>query len=175
MRVDKTYTSPYRPESDGMIDRSNRTLQAMLRAFVNDARDDWDDHLPAVKCAYPLTPHDSTGVSPFRMVFGHEITLPIDLQHDVGTRKHIPICPVEYVEWLKQTLYLGHDVARTQLKQAAARQKKGYQEKCRIVSFVKGDWVWKVDSVYKAGKLHEKNQGPFLVISKPGPVNDEIQ
>ena len=40
---------------------------------------------------------------------------------------------------------------------------------------MRGDWVWKIDSVYKAGKLHEKNQGPFLVISRPGPVNYEIQ
>ena len=51
LRVTKTYTSPYRPQSDGMCERSMRTLQAMLRAFVNDARDDWDDHLPAVCCA----------------------------------------------------------------------------------------------------------------------------
>ena len=124
LRVTKTYTSPYRPESDGMLERSNRTLQAMLRAFVNEARDDWDDHLPAVTCAYRSTPHDSTGVSPFKMVFGHEMTLPIDLQHDVGTRTRIPKCPVEYVEWLKQTLYLGHDVARHRLKRAARDRRK---------------------------------------------------
>ena len=175
LRVEKTYTSPYHSQSDGLVERSNRTLQAMLRAFVNDARDDWDDHLPAVCCAYRSTPHDSTGVSPFRMVFGREITLPIDLQHDVGTRHRIPKCPIEYIEWLQQTLYFGHDVARNKLKQAAERQKKGYQEKCRTASFHRGDWVWKVDSVFHAGKLHKKNKGPFLVISKPGPVNYEIQ
>ena len=33
LRVDKMFTSPYRPESDGMVERSNRTLQSMLRAF----------------------------------------------------------------------------------------------------------------------------------------------
>ena len=87
----------------------------------------------------------------------------------------IPKCPVEYVEWLKQTLYLGHDVARRKLKQAAERQKKGYQEKCRSVSFTRGDWVWKVDSVFRVGKLHEKNKGPVLVVSRTGPVNYEIQ
>ena len=108
------------------------------------------------------------------MVFGHEITLPIDLQHDVGTHARIPKCPVEYVEWLKETLYLGHDVARRKLKQAAERQRKGYQEKCRSVFFNRGDWVWKVDSVFHAGKLHEKNKGPFLVVSRTGPVNYEI-
>ena len=124
LRVYKTFTSPYRPESDGQIERQNRTLQSMLRTFVNEARNDWDDHLPAVTCAYRATPHDSTGVSPFRMVFGHDIVLPIDLQNDVGLRQQFPTCPVAYVEWLRQTLYIGHDVARAKLKTAAARQKK---------------------------------------------------
>ena len=63
LRVQKTFTSPYRPGSDGLVERSNRSIQAMLRAFVNVARNDWDDHLPAVCCAYRATPHDSTGVS----------------------------------------------------------------------------------------------------------------
>ena len=109
------------------------------------------------------------------MVFGSEITLPIDLQHDVGMRARIPKCPVQYVEWLKETLYLGHDVARKKLQKAAERQRKGYQEKCRTVSFKRGDWAWKVDSVFHAGKLHEKNKGPFLIVSQTGPVNYETQ
>ena len=39
LRVKKTFTSPYRPESDGMVERSNRTLQGMLTAFVRKTRD----------------------------------------------------------------------------------------------------------------------------------------
>ena len=175
LRIKKTFTSTYRPESDGMLERSMRTIQALLRAFVNKARDDWDDHLPAVLCAYRATPHDSTGLSPFKMLFGHEVTLPIDLQFDVGLRDRFPECPVEYVEWLRQTLYLGHDLAREKLKVAAERQKKGYQETCREVSFKRGDWVWKIDPLKRVGKLHVKNLGPYLVIAKTGPVNYQIQ
>ena len=76
---------------------------------------------------------------------------------------------------MKETLYLGHDVARKKLQKAAERQRKGYQEKCRTVSFKRGDWAWKVDSVFHAGKLHEKNKGPFLIVSQTGPVNYETQ
>ena len=70
---------------------------------------------------------------------------------------------------------MGHDVARKKLQKSAERQRKGYQEKCRSVSFVRGDWVWKVDSVFHAGKLHEKNKGPFLIVSRTGPVTYETQ
>ena len=34
LRVKKTFTSPYRPESDGMVERSNRSLQAILEGAM---------------------------------------------------------------------------------------------------------------------------------------------
>ena len=49
--IEKTRTTPYRPQSDGHVERYNRTLQQMLKAYVGDNRDDWDDHLPYVMAA----------------------------------------------------------------------------------------------------------------------------
>ena len=122
-----------------------------------------------------IFPHESTGVSPFRMVFGHDIQLPIDHQNEVGFRKRVPECPAAYVEWLKESLYLGHGIARKKLQVAAARQKKNFQDRSRNANFHPGDWVWKTDSVAKVGKLHAKNLGPYLVLEKTGPVNYKIQ
>ena len=48
----KTRTTPYHPESDGMVERFNRTLPMMLAMFDGKNRDDWDDLLPAVMMAY---------------------------------------------------------------------------------------------------------------------------
>ena len=42
-----TKTTPYHPESYGLVERFNRTLLMMLAMFVGDNRDDWDDLLPA--------------------------------------------------------------------------------------------------------------------------------
>ncbi len=47
----------------------------MLRAVVSEQQDDWDDHLPAALSAYRSTPHSSTGLSPYRMVYGVEMTM----------------------------------------------------------------------------------------------------
>ena len=41
----KTRTAPYHPESDGMIERFNRTCLMMLSMFVNDRRDNWHELL----------------------------------------------------------------------------------------------------------------------------------
>ena len=47
----KTRTTPYHPESDGMVERFNRTLFMMLAMFAGKNREDWDDLLPAVMMA----------------------------------------------------------------------------------------------------------------------------
>lgn len=33
--IDKTRTSPYHPQSDGMVDRMNRTIKDILSKYVN--------------------------------------------------------------------------------------------------------------------------------------------
>ena len=66
----KTRTAPYHPESDGMIERFNRTCLMMLSMFVNDRRDNWHELLPFIMHAYrtsvhwvfPVPPDDGGGV-----------------------------------------------------------------------------------------------------------------
>ena len=47
----KTKTTPYHPESDGLVERFNRTLLMMLAMFAGENKDDWDYLLPAVMMA----------------------------------------------------------------------------------------------------------------------------
>ncbi len=79
LRIAKAYSTAYQPQANGMVERFNRMLLAMLRAVVSDQQDDWDDHLPAVLSAYRSTTHSSTVLSPYHMVYGVEMTMPIDL------------------------------------------------------------------------------------------------
>ena len=66
----KTRTTPYHLASDGLVERLNRTLLMMLAMFAGENRDDWDDLLPAVMMAYRSSVHESTGFSPYRLMFG---------------------------------------------------------------------------------------------------------
>ncbi len=85
----------------------------MLRTAVSEQQNDWDDHLPAALCAYRSTPHASTGVSPHKMVYGVEMTLPLDLMlGDTGPEQPEQECPYEYVEWIKDSLCRAHSRAR---------------------------------------------------------------
>ena len=77
----KTKTTPYHPRSDGLVERFNRTLLAMLAMFVSREHDNWDDLLPFMMLAYNTTVHTSTGFTPNRLVFGEECNLPGNLVH----------------------------------------------------------------------------------------------
>ena len=86
--ADKTGTTPYHPASDGLVEWLNRTLLMMLAMFAGEHRDDWDDLLLAVMMAYRSSVHKSTRFSLYRLMFGEECTLPMDVglprrTHDV--------------------------------------------------------------------------------------------
>lgn len=81
-----------------MVERANRPTQDLLHIVGSTSHSDWDDHLPTVICAYLSTPHDSTGISPFRMTFQREISMLFDLKYDTGTRHLYPEYPFAYVE-----------------------------------------------------------------------------
>jgi len=70
------FSSPYHPQTNGMVERLNRTLCESL-AKVKET-DDWDLHIPAVLLAYRTKRHATTGYTPFQLVYGRQATLPIE-------------------------------------------------------------------------------------------------
>lgn len=74
--IHKTRTSPYSPQSDGIVERFNQTVVSMLSLFVDSNQLNWDALLPYVMMAYQSSVHSSTGFSPFWILFGQEIVLP---------------------------------------------------------------------------------------------------
>ena len=68
-----------RPQSDGMVERFNLTIEVMLSVFVSKHQKDWDVYLSFLAMAYRSSQHESTGYSPNRLMLGREISLPVDL------------------------------------------------------------------------------------------------
>ena len=73
--IEKTRTTPYHPQS---VERFNRTLLDMLRT-ISQEEEDWDINLPLVMYAYRTSIQETTGATPFSLMFGREARLPIDL------------------------------------------------------------------------------------------------
>ena len=64
MGIKKTNTTAYHPQTDGLVERFNRTLIDMLAKTVEKSGRDWDTHLPFVLFAYRTSPQESTQESP---------------------------------------------------------------------------------------------------------------
>jgi hypothetical protein len=176
--ITKTRTTPYAPWSDGLVERFNRTLQTMLKGVVNDQRDDWDEHIPYVLMAYRSTPQQSTNTSPYKLLFGREMCLPIDLM--VGVPRPLKrqyACETEYVEWLQEAIQGAHEneYARQRLKVAARRQKNYHDANVRPFQYKVGMFVWRWYPPKGKGKLSKGWTGLFKVMSIPSDVNCVIQ
>ena len=166
--IDKTRTTPFHPQSDGLVERFNRTLENMLSLYVADNQKDWDQYLQLMMMAYRATPQGSSQCSPNLLMLGREVELPIDLMigrppgdensdHDES----------DYVIKLRQKLESAHEYARYHLQKSANRQKRNYDHRVQSDRLSVGDFVWLYSPAKRKGispKLQCKWTGPFLII-----------
>ncbi|GBM94250.1 Transposon Ty3-I Gag-Pol polyprotein, partial [Araneus ventricosus] len=95
----KTRTTALHPESDGMVERFNRTILNHLSLFVSRNQTDWDTHLPLFLLAYRSAEHEVTGLTPAEMLFGRTLRLPCDILF--GRPSETPSSPNEYMKNLE--------------------------------------------------------------------------
>ena len=64
----KTRTTPYQPQSDGMIERYNRTLLNMLSIATEENPHDWDMIVPLLMMAYRSSTQETTKFTPIHLM-----------------------------------------------------------------------------------------------------------
>ena len=79
LHVKALRTSPYHPQTDGLVECFNRTHKEMLRKSAQEGSKDWDKLLPFILFAYREAPQESTGFSPFEFLYGRDIRGPLDV------------------------------------------------------------------------------------------------
>ena len=170
--IRKTHTTPYHPQSDGMVERFNRTLTTMLSNFVNDNHSDWDEYLPYVMMAYRSTTHETTGFSPNSLMLGREVCTPLDVMYEVPSS----IRPVPQNEWvwqLQERLENAHKLVRANTSQSMVRQKHYHDRKLNWGQFCVNDVVYVYFPRTKSGqspKFTSYWRGPFKIIKKLSDV-----
>ena len=167
LRVKKTRTVPYNPKSDGLVERSNRTLKQMLSILVDENQFNWDDHIPYILMAYRASVHESTKCTPNLLMLNRETNLPVDLL--CGSPPETPECPVEYVEWVRQAMQHAFTFVRKNLQASTERHKTLYNQRSGSPSFNAGESVWRFYPPIARKKFGKKWDGPYLVVQK---VND---
>ena len=166
LEIDKTRTSPYHPQSDGMVERFNRTLEAMLAKYVSKNQKDWDNHLQLVMLAYRSSVHETTKQTPFFMSFGREVRLPVDVMFGGS---EIQRTRDEYVDDVRRNMENAYHEVRERTKAVQKRQEDYYNKRVSGEPFKKDDRVWvhqPCTGKTISRKFHQPWSGPYRVIKR---------
>ena len=117
-----------------MVERFNRTLLQLLRAYVT-SQSDWETYLSQVLYAYRTAHHSSTGVSPYLLLYGRD---PPALQ---GATQ-LAYDSLSYPAVIQARLAELQDFVHANTAQAAANQKSSYDQHTSSSSFKQGEPVW---------------------------------
>ncbi|GFW16491.1 retrovirus-related Pol polyprotein from transposon 412 [Trichonephila clavipes] len=170
--IDKTKTTPLHPQSDGMVERFNRTILNNLSLMVSKNQQDWDQKVPLFLLAYRSAVHETTGYSPSQMLFGRDLRLPCDLLF--GRPPDTPSSPEEYVQNLQARFEDVHNLARERINLRTEKMKTRYDTKATGHQFKEGDKVWFYNPTRRKGlspKLQSHWDGPYTILKI---INDVV-
>ena len=145
----------------------------MLGTLDPDEKKDWKKYVPSLTHAYNATRHDSTGFSPFYLMFGRHPRLPVDLAF---RHKEIDCDKGSYPEFvsdLKKRLEFAYGLAVEKSKEANGKQAKTFNKKVRGSTVEDSDRVL-VRNVGLRGKQKIADRWQEDVYDVVGKPNEEI-
>ena len=166
--IKKTRTTPFNPSSNGMVERSNRTMLSLLRNMAGRLyMTTWDRKLPMAMMAMNSAVHSTTGFAPFKLqVAGCEdMRLPHHLLYGKPEAMNYH-CLYDYV--FQQVLAMQEiaELVRLKTGKALAAQRAARERgPLRIYDYQVGDIVLRYYPPYASQKLHHSHfDGPLEVV-----------
>jgi transposase InsO family protein len=164
LKVDLRTSTAYHPQTDGLTERTNQTLEAYLRAFCSYQQDDWVDYLPLAEFSFNNLENSSTHQTPFFANLAYHPTFEPQLaQHTT----------VPAAKDLAQRLDQIHTELRAELEHAQSLQSKYYNaHHIPDPNFKEDQLVWllrrNIKTTRPSDKLDHHRLGPYRVIKKIG-------
>ena len=165
-------SSPYYAQTNGQAKASNKGVIKLIKRKIDEQPRKWHTTLNEALWAYIMACHGATKVSPYQLVYGHEVVLLWELKLD--SRRvtfQDQLTADEYSALMKDKL---EDLAGHRLKALAnveankARVGRWYDKKVKIKTFAQGELVWKLilpigTKSSKFGKWSPTWEGPFKI------------
>ena len=126
--------------------------------------------------AYRTAVHSTTQQTPYFMMFGREILLPIDILY--GNPNPSNEETEDYATEVRRRLESAFEIARANIATQHQRQKRNYDQRQYGKPYAPGDFVWFYNPRRKKGisvKLARNWQGPYLVLKRLNDTTYRIQ
>ena len=160
-------STAFHPQTDGQTERTNQSLEAYLRHYVNHAQDNWVALLPMAQIALNNNVSETTGLSPFYSNFGKNPNLFMEGQHGPQTDKAMVAA-----RQLKRLHEIAKTAVTTQQSRLATSRSSGAKNGPQLKE---GDKVYlltkNLKTRRKTKKLDHVKVGPFLISEVKGPTN----
>ena len=167
-QVTRHSTSSYRPQANGCVERQNANIIQTIRMYVDRSQRDWHMILPVALMSLRSSPNlETSGFSPFKMLFGCEMRLPFDV--NLIPRDNLGADAKVHVEHLLGRLKLFQELAKDNSEAAKEKDKIRHDVKAQESQFLEGDQVLiKINKVPKdlTPKLYDKYDGPYYIRRK---------
>ena len=146
--IAQAHSTTYHPQTNGLVERQNRTLVNMLSVYCSSNMTDWDKYLPEVVGAYNSTQHSTSGISPFMMLNDRERAMLLIFFYpeyegikDVSGRRREN--EKKYVKDAVRRQQELNELCRRNTARAQMRQRKKYDEKIlQAKPYTAGQYVW---------------------------------
>uniref|UniRef100_A0A6V7LWV3 RNA-directed DNA polymerase n=1 Tax=Bracon brevicornis TaxID=1563983 RepID=A0A6V7LWV3_9HYME len=172
-------TPPYHPQANP-VERVNRVLKTMLRAFIESDHRTWDEHLHDFQFAFNTAYHESLQATPAFANFGREPLPAISLKRELeGELEIVPGNVQEWVERMKPLETLRKTLVHA-ITESSNKQAHQYNLRCRNVEFQEGDLVMRrshpLSSAAKqfSAALVPPFGGPFIIDKKLSKVRYSV-
>ncbi|XP_015934824.1 uncharacterized protein LOC107460911 [Arachis duranensis] len=79
MKIKYQFTSVEHPQANGQVEAANKVILAGLKKRLQDMKRAWAEEFPQVLWAYQTTPQSATGETPFRLAYGVEAMILVEV------------------------------------------------------------------------------------------------
>ncbi len=170
-------SSSYHPQTDGQTERSNRTIEEILRCYCNEQQNNWDQYISSVEQALNHSLHSSLNETPYSVVYQQPKRLPADVT---------VLQLTDALPSVKSQLEPRDSIrqrATANLQKAQQRQKLYADKHRQHIEFQIGQHVFvnterlrlPSDNTETSNKLKPRYAGPFKIIDKINNVAYRLQ
>nr|GEX89700.1 reverse transcriptase domain-containing protein [Tanacetum cinerariifolium] len=172
LNITQRFTSVKHPQSNGLVERANRSLGEGIKSRLGEGNKNWVEELLHVLWAYRTMIKSSHDDTPFSLTYGTEAVIPTEIR--MPTYRTATVDVVNNDEELRLNLVLleeRREHAAICEAKAKSNMMKYYNARVRGVAFKPGEFVYRSNDARHAvsgGKLGQKWEGPYEVIEALG-------